>query len=1028
MPRNPVPPARGIVKFTQDLNKYAEKMEYDHLSKDGHEDHDQHSWDRAERHGQRQGERPMNEQAWRATETLPPDHARHILQVCQAFEAAWSAGQRPVIEPYLRDTPPSARGVLLRELLRLDLTYRGRWNEQPSLEEYCQHFPDEGDLIRAVFREMPTAGTPQPGPFRSTSRGTEPACEPAAGWPAVPGYEILGQLAPGGMGVVYKARQVGLNRTVALKMIRTGLHAGHEERARFRVEAEAVASLSHPHIIPIYDCGEWNGMPYLAMEFAEGGSLAQRLLSRPLPPSQAAELVETLARAVQFVHEQGLIHRDLKPANILLTDQGIPKLADFGLARRLDRDQKLTGAQAILGTASYMAPEQAAGDKHALGPAADIYALGAILYELLTGQPPFRAETFELTIHQVLSEDALPPSKLRPEVAAELEAICLKCLEKEPARRFASALALAEDLHRYQNGEPISIRSEGLFEWHARSARRAGYEILDVLGAGVRGIVYKARHLALNRIVALKMIASPGHFDAARLARLRAEVEAVARLQHPHIVEICDFGEYQGEPYLAKEYVEGGSLADGLTGPMKPAEQTAALVETLARAVHHAHQQGIVHGGLKPSEVLLGADGTAKISGFGLTQVLRDELPRTGLKQAYPALSNYLAPEQAEDREEGLSPATDVYALGAILYELLSGRPPVLADTVRDTLEKLRLGKPEPPRHWRPEVPSELEAICLRCLEKEPSQRYPSAAALAEDLRRFRAGEVLFIDNLDEWTQQQRWARRAGYEIMEVFRRGPESFVYKARQVALDRMVVLKRMMARDRFVPAAKARFRREAYFLVRLRHANIVQLYDHGEQNDLPYFAREFVDGRTPAEQAAEAPLSARSAAELVKTLAQAIQAAFAHGGFHGCLNPENVRLARAGVPKITSFRRLPLPGDDSAEPRPESEIRRLAGYLAPEQLERKSRTLDAATDVYTLGVILYTLLTGQPLFPGPTLRETLDQVRSEAPTPPRCWQRDLPVELEAICLKCLEKQPSRRLPSAEALAEELGLFLGR
>src|SRR5437870_2847732 len=166
-------------------------------------------------------------------------------------------------------------------------------------------------------------------------------------------------------------------------MIRAGVHAEPQERARFRIETEAVASLSHPHIIQIYDCGEWNGMPYLVMEFAEGGSLAGQLAGRPLPPAQAAGLVETLARAVQVVHERGLIHRDLKPANVLLTDQGVPKLADFGLAKRLDQDQGLTQTRAVLGTASYMAPEQAAGDKHALGPAVDVYALGAILYEAL---------------------------------------------------------------------------------------------------------------------------------------------------------------------------------------------------------------------------------------------------------------------------------------------------------------------------------------------------------------------------------------------------------------------------------------------------------------------------------------------------------------------------------------------------------------------------------------------------------------------------------------------------------------------
>jgi len=472
----------------------------------------------------------MSDQAWRLSQSLPPDQGPHVDQVCHAFEAAWKASQRPAIEQYLPDMPLSARAVLLRELLRLDLAYRGRCNEKPTPEEYRLRFPEEGDLIRAVFRDMPTAAaTSRPSPVPSVSAAIGPAREPAADWPAVPGYEILRQLTPGGMGVVYRARQVNLKRTVALKMIRTGVHAGPEERARFRVEAEAVASLSHPHIIQIHDCGEWNGMPYLAMEFAEGGSLAQRLAGRPLPPAQAAELVETLARAVQFVHERGLIHRDLKPANILLTDQGIPKLADFGLAKRLDQDQGLTRTQAVLGTASYLAPEQAAGDKHALGPAADVYALGAILYEVLTGQPPFRAETYELTIHQVLSEEALPPTQLRPEVPAELEAICLKCLEKEPGRRFVSALALAEDLRRYQNREPISIQSKGAFEWHARLARRAGYEILDILGAGVRGIVYKARDISLKRTVALKMIAARGRRDAAWLALTTGRNSSVGR-------------------------------------------------------------------------------------------------------------------------------------------------------------------------------------------------------------------------------------------------------------------------------------------------------------------------------------------------------------------------------------------------------------------------------------------------------------------------------------------------------------------
>jgi serine/threonine protein kinase len=974
----------------------------------------------------------MSDHAQMANESLAPPH---VHQVCHAFEAAWKAGQPHRIEQYLKDTAPSLRAQVFRELLQLDLAYRVRHNEKPTLEEYRVRFPEEGDLIRDAFRDTPTgAGMTQPGALPAEFPAAESASEPAVDWPAVPGYEILGQLAPGGMGVVYRARQVGLNRKVALKMIRTGVHAGPQERARFRVEAEAVASLSHPHIVQIHDYGDWNGMPYLAMEFAEGGSLAQRLAGGPLPLGPAAELVETLARAAQFIHDRGLIHRDLKPANVLLTAQGVAKLADFGLAKRLDHDSGLTRTQAVLGTASYMAPEQAAGDKQALGPAADVYALGAILYEVLTGRPPFRAETRELTIHQVLSEEPLPPTQLRPEVPPELEAICLKCLEKEPGQRFASAVALAEDLRCYRNGEPTSIQPFAAFERHARLARRAGYEILDMLGAGIRGIVYKARHLALKRTVALTMIATPGRVDPARLAHLRAEAEAVAKLDHPNLVEVYDFGEHDGEPYLATEYLEGGSLADGFAGPLKPAEQTAALVETLARGLHHAHLAGIVHGSLKPSKVLLGSDGTCKITGFGLA----------GSTRGFLGLSSYMAPEQVEDRPEAAGPATDVYALGAMLYELVTGRPPVLADTVRDTLEQVRRAKPEPPRHWRPEVPRDLEAICLKCLEKEPAQRYPSAAALAEDLRRFRSGEVLFIDDLDDWGQQKRWARRAGYEILEVLGHGRDGFSYKARQLAFDRIVFLKRLTARDRFLPAAKARFRREAYLLARLRHPNFVQLYDQGEQNDLSYFAREFVDGPSLEEKAMAGALLAaslspfphqaggdgavRTVAGLVESLARALQAAHVQGTVHGGLNPDIVRLTPAGVPKITSFRRPRLPGTDSDLACPETDIRRLIGYLAPEQLERRHRSLDQATDIYALGAILYTLLTGQPLFLGPTLQETLQQIRSQPPVPPRHWQPAIPSEMETICLECLEKQPGRRPASAQTLADQLRQFLAR
>jgi serine/threonine protein kinase len=948
------------------------------------------------------------------------------MRACQAFEAAWNAGELPAIEDYLRDSDRSARRVLLRDLLRLELVLRTRAGEKPGLEEYRARFPEEDDLILAAFGNAPTVGVERKWDPAATLGRISDAELGGRGRPLVPGYEIEATLAPGGMGLVYRARQIGLNRRVALKMLRTGLDSGPQERARFRLEAEAVASLSHPHIIQIHEYGDWNGIPYLVMEFAEGGSLAQRAAGRPFPPADAADLLEILARTVHFIHERGLVHRDLKSANVLFTEQGIAKLADFGLAKRLDRDQGLTGTQAVLGTAGYMAPEQAAGDQQAVGPAADVYGLGAILYELLTGRPPFQGETRDSTIRQVLSELPLPPAHLRSEVPAELEAICMKCLEKEPGQRYPSALALAEDLGRYRNAEPLSIKSFGAFEWHTRLARRAGYEILDLLGARSRGIVYKARQVSLNRTVCLEMIAARERPGAARLSVIRAEAESVAQLHHANIVGVYDFGELGGEPYLAREYVDGCTLAEKWAGPSEPAEQAVAIVETLARALHHAHSLGLVHGAIGPSKVVVEADGTPKITGFGLVNITREEAPAAGGLRTPPNLSGYLAPEQVQDRAATISAATDVYALGALLYDLLAGRPPVLGDTVCDTLEQVRSGRIERPRHWRPELPRELDAICMKCLEHDPADRYPSAAALAEDLRRVRSAEVLSIDDLDEWTQQERWARRAGYLIQEELGRGRDGFTYKARRVALDQVAILKRISARYRFVPAAKSRFRWEAHTLARLHSPNIVKLYEQGELNDLSYFSREFVDGPSLTEKAALAPLDAQLAAELTCSLAQTIQEVHAHRIIHGGLHPGNVRLTAAGAPKLTSFRRPHLHASDGEEQGPHHGVFWAVACAAPEQFEGRRRQLTPATDVYALGAILYTLLTGQPPFSGATALETQERVRLEAPVIPHLLQSAVPASLEAICLKCLEKQPARRPQSAEALAKQLREFL--
>jgi eukaryotic-like serine/threonine-protein kinase len=286
--------------------------------------------------------------------------------------------------------------------------------------------------------------------------------------PRIPGYDVKGLVGQGGMGVIYRARHHRLNRMVALKMLIAGAYARRHERARFQREAEAVASLQHPNIVAVYDVGDHDGCPYFTMELLEGGSLDQKLAGTPLPASQAAALLITLADAMQAAHQAGIVHRDLKPANILLTAEGTPKVADFGLARQLEREPALTLSGVRIGTPSYMAPEQVSGIAGTIGPAADIYALGALLYEMLTGRPPFRGESVVETQRQVIDDEPVSPTRLNTKVPRDLETICLKCLSKEATRRYASAAELADDLRRFEQGRPICARPMG---WGQRSWR-----------------------------------------------------------------------------------------------------------------------------------------------------------------------------------------------------------------------------------------------------------------------------------------------------------------------------------------------------------------------------------------------------------------------------------------------------------------------------------------------------------------------------------------------------------------------------
>jgi serine/threonine protein kinase len=363
---------------------------------------------------------------------------------------------------------------------------RHQSGETLSVEELCRECPDlTEDVRRRIERESASGGetlgaltTPEAGSVESR----------ATSWPRLDGYIIEGVLGKGGMGIVYKARQLSLNRLVAVKLLLDAANPLRTGVDRFRREAELLAGMQHPNIVQIHDVQEQAGQPFIAMEYLAAGSLSARLKRSPMTPREAAALVEVLSRAIGAAHQQGILHRDLKPSNVLLAVDGTPKIADFGLAKRLEGDPQETPSGMIIGTPCYMAPEQAAGKKD-VGKGADIYSLGAILYECLTGQPPFRAETPVATIGEVLVMPPPPIRKLRSDVPRALESICLKCLEKSPDNRYASANDLAADLERWLSSKPLR-GIPGLAGRVVRSLRRPrvlGLAIMFLFLVGVLG-------------------------------------------------------------------------------------------------------------------------------------------------------------------------------------------------------------------------------------------------------------------------------------------------------------------------------------------------------------------------------------------------------------------------------------------------------------------------------------------------------------------------------------------------------------
>ncbi len=437
-------------------------------------------------------------------------------KLCSEFEAECKRQERPQIEHYVDSASPARRADLLYELLQIELWWRRDETPSPNEQSYQARFPVNQTIVSDAFKQfrhrsrvaligekLKDSGETQtfyprldPAAQQTLPMDTEKQAVSTSTGDRVKyfgEYELLEEVARGGMGVVFKARQVKLNRIVALKMILSGELAGEEQVQRFKSEAEAAARLDHPGIVPIFEIGEHDGQHYFSMGFVDGESLAGRLRQGPLPPNEAARLLVNICDTVAYAHDKGVIHRDLKPGNVLIDKSGAPRVTDFGLAKQVDRDSEMTKTGQVLGTPAYMPPEQASGNTDEIGPAADVYSLGAMLYAMLTGRPPFQASSPIETLRQVLEQEPASPRLQNAQIPKDLDTICLKCLNKEIEKRFESADALAADLRRYLAGEPIharaTSRSEKVSKWCKRNPRTVVATSLVVVLLVAVGIV-----------------------------------------------------------------------------------------------------------------------------------------------------------------------------------------------------------------------------------------------------------------------------------------------------------------------------------------------------------------------------------------------------------------------------------------------------------------------------------------------------------------------------------------------------------
>lgn len=558
----------------------------------------------------------------------------------------------------------------------------------------------------------------------------------------VANYRLDRIIGRGGMAVVYYGWDVKLNRPVAIKMIDARYRDNPVYAERFVREAQTVAKWRHEHIIQIYYADDEDGLYYFAMEYIDGLNLKQLLAQYAaknefMPYGEVLRIGQAIAQALDYAHKQGVIHRDVKPSNVMVTNDTRVILTDFGLV--MDVSEGSLGE--VFGSSHYIAPEQARNSSDAV-PQSDLYALGIILYEMLTGSVPFDDPSPTTVALQQVTQAPPPPRQINPDLSEAIEAVLLKALSKSPYKRYQTGRALMTALAEALQNDQLTVTKEA-----SRSAAFAQgqpndsllnqqldeYHLDTLLGQGGMARVYRGTDTRLKRYVAIKVIDTPLRRDPDYVMRFEREAQTIAQLDHPHVVRIYRYGEAKGVLYMVMQYIEGHDLGSILADyrsrqTLIEPDKVNQIIQQVCLALDYAHERGVIHRDIKPANIMLDQQGQTILTDFGLAL-----LTEAGTRGEIFGSPHYIAPEQAIS-SAGVVPQTDLYAIGIILYEIFTGELPFDAENPLDLAMQHMSEQPRPPRELRPEITPALEAVILKAMAKEPAKRYQSGAELADAL------------------------------------------------------------------------------------------------------------------------------------------------------------------------------------------------------------------------------------------------------------------------------------------------------